>query len=319
MADNIRRPARARMWKRIAIALASVSTAALVVFVILSFLPQGNAAFTIRIDDPYKKDESESHFHMATYGEKEGQQDELQPTQPVLRDAPLDHMVPTTASLVEEHLAELNDAVKGNKLNKSQNWSTYKDASKTEIDRGLAQIYTVYLVNESKTDDQHLKYTVQADSYARTDTNDVLNYFRVLVQTELIGGDEEIHNVYYGQKHNNPQTQDYRTGAKDGYGEPISTYQRSWTSDVDKVINSTYMTNVHEDETTGEEVGDGYCESFLELNETNKALVNAIDFTIPAGRTLRFTYVAYFEGEDMDCHGSIPAGSYLLLSLHFGV
>jgi len=319
MATNIRRPARARMWKRIAIILASVSTVALVVFVILSFLPQGNAAFTIRIDDPFKKDESESHFHMATYGEEQGQQDELQPTQPVLRDAPLDHMVPTTASLVEEHLAELNDIANGKKLNKSQNWSTYKDASQTEIDRGLAQIYTVYLVNESKTEDQHLKYTVQVDSYARTDTNDVLNYFRILVQTELIGEDEEIHNVYYGEKHNNPQTQGYRTGAEDGYGEPISTYQRSWTSDVDKVINSTYMTNVHEDETTGEEVGDGYCESFLELNETNKALVNAIEFTIPAGKTLRFTYVAYFEGEDMDCHGSIPAGSYLLLSLHFGV
>lgn len=317
MADNIRRPARARMWKRIAIALGSVSTVALVVFVILAFLPQGNAAFTIRIDNPYEKDESESHFHMATY-EEQGKEEELQPTQPVLRDAPLDHMVPTTAQLVEEYLKEQNDASKGNKLNKSQNYATYKDANKTEVDRGLAQVYTIYLVNESKTDEQKLKYTVQTDSYARTDTNDILNYFRILIQTELVG-ENNLHNDYYGQKHNNPQTPfpEYKTGAEDGLCEPISTYQRSWSSDSEKVINALFETNVREE--GGKVVGDGYCKNFLELDETNKALVNAVDIVIPAGKTLRFTYAAFFEGEDMDCRGSIPADSYLLLSLHFGV
>ena len=304
MADNIRRPARARMWKRIAIALASVSTAALVVFVILSFLPQGNAAFTIRIDDPYKKDESESHFVMKTY-----ENGELKPTGDIIKDSSLDHMVPTTAALVEEHLAELNDTAKGNKLNKSQNWCTYKDASQTEIDRGLAQIYTVYLVNESKTDDQHLKYTVQADSYARTDTNDVLNYFRVLVQKEVVGDESSLENTYHGYRHSDDKTKDYKNELGDNR-EPISTYERAWQAET---IKALYHTN------SGAKPEDGYCTNFQELNETNKALVNAIDFTIPAGKTLRFTYVAYFEGEDMDCHGSIPAGSYLLLSLHFGV
>ena len=66
---------------------------------------------------------------------------------------------------------------------------------------------------------------------------------------------------------------------------------------------------------------DGYCTEFNELSETNKTLVNdnSTSFVINEGKTLRFTYVAYFEGNDMDCHGSIPAESYLHLSLHFGV
>ena len=303
MADNIRRPARTRMWRRIAIATASVSTVALVAFIVISFLPQGNGAFSIRIDNPYEKGEEDNHFHMTL--DEEG---ETKPDSPnyIVDSTPLDRMVPTTAEEIENHLKTYN----GDKKLKGNNyWYTTKNENGVEVaDKGLALIYTVYLVNDSADQKQELKYSVNADSYVTTGESDILDYFRILVQTEEVGDATSLKNAYFGRRHTNPATIDFKNDEGDDR-EAISTYQRAWNVDQ---ISAIFKTNGDKD---------GYCTRFLELNETNKTLVNdsSTSFTINEGKTLRFTYVAYFEGNDMDCHGSIPAESYLHLSLHFGV
>lgn len=305
MADNIRRPARTRMWRRIAIATASVSTVALVAFIVISFLPQGNGAFSIRIDNPYEKGEEDNHFHMTL-----DEAGEHKPDSPeyIVDNTPLDRMVPVTAEDVENHLAAFNG---DKKLQGNDYWYTTKKDENGEsdvIDKGLALIYTVYLVNDSTDKKQELKYSVNADSYVTTGESDILDYFRILIQTEEVGDPSSLHNVYHGRRHTNPATAEYKND-EDDYREAISTYQRVWGA---QEIKAVFKTNDGQD---------GYCTEFNELSETNKTLVNdnSTSFVINEGKTLRFTYVAYFEGNDMDCHGSIPAESYLHLSLHFGV
>jgi hypothetical protein len=145
----------------------------------------------------------------------------------------------------------------------------------------------------------------------------LIDYFRILVQTEEYDSSnnkvtDSLKNTYYGEKHNNtsvPYPNDLKEESKQ-HREPISTYRQEWGQDV---IVSTYST------TNQDEASSRYCEEFTEITESNKAIVNAVEFSIPAGRIMRFTFVAYFEGEDMDCNGLIPAESYLLLSLHFGL
>ena len=304
MADNIRRPARTRMWRRIAIATASVSTVALVAFVVISFLPQGNGAFSIRIDNPYEKGEDDNHFHMTL-----DEAGEHKPDSPeyVVDNTPLDRMVPTTAEEIENHLKTFSE---DKKLQGNDYWcTTKKDEHGNDVaDKGLALIYTVYLVNDSTDKKQELKYSVNADSYVTTGESDILDYFRILIQTEEIGDSSSLKNAYYGRRHTNPATANYKNEWGDDR-EAISTYQRTWGAEQ---ITAVFKTNGDKD---------GYCTKFNELNETNKTLVNDVstNFVINEGKTLRFTYVAYFEGNDMDCHGSIPSESYLHLSLHFGV
>ena len=304
MADNIRRPARTRMWRRIAIATASVSTVALVAFVVISFLPQGNGAFSIRIDNPYEKGEEDNHFHMTL--DEAGEHSPDSPNY-IVDNTPLDRMVPTTAEEVENHLKTFSV---DKKLQGNDYWYTTKkdEHGNDVIDKGLALIYTVYLVNDSTEKKQELKYSVNADSYVTTGESDILDYFRILIQTEELGDSSSLNNAYYGRRHTNPATANYKNEWGDDR-EAISTYQRTWGAEE---IKAVFKTNDDKD---------GYCTRFLDLNETNKTLVNDISttFTINEGKTLRFTYVAYFEGNDMDCHGSIPAESYLHLSLHFGV
>ena len=300
MAVNIRKPARARLWKRVAIILASVSTLALVVFVVISFLPHGNDAFSIRIHNPGRQSESgeENHFHMSRGWSSDGSKDKDEGE--YLRGESLDKMVLTTAEDVEKHLAEIKD--------KEGQQNFYVKTEEEEL-KGYALVYTVYLVNDSATQDQNLKFSVNADTYydSTTGNSSIIDYLRILIQTEVVGSNE-VNNVYYGQKHNNPKV-NLPTG--EGDREPISTYKRSF--DATK-IEAKYTTKYK-----GEDVG--YCYNFNELNETNKALVNdnTTQVTIPKGGVLRFTYVSYFEGEDMDSNVTIPSDSYILLSLHFGL
>ena len=301
MADNIRRPARVRLWKRIATITASVSTLALIVFVVISFLPHGNDAFSIRIDNPTQRSEDgedEFHFHMTKTSE-EGAKDEGT----YIRGESLSTMVPTTAKEVEKYLEEKKQA---SELNGQTNYISKQDGTP---DRGYALIYTIYLVNDSATKAQALKFSVHLDSYVEAEDHDypLLDYFRILTQREVVGS-EMVDNVYYGRKHTNknaPYPNDLEDEAEQDR-EPISTYKREWDT---QIISSTFGSNGN----------NGYCLNFYDDQTGATPLVNAQEIVIPAGKTLRFTYAAFFEGNDMDCIGQIPSNSYLLLSLHFGV
>ena len=302
MAENIRKPARTRMWKRIAIATASVSTAGLIALAVISFLPKGSGAFTIRVDNPQGVPELEENLNITF--DKDG---ELEPEAQsyIVDNNPLDSVMPTTAELIENYL-------KSKTLVGNNNWSTQTlsaDGTSTAT-RGLAQVFTIYLENKGDKE-LELKYTVNLDSFARNGDSDILDYFRILIQTEMVDEPNTLNNAYFGRVNNNPKTD----GVLNELGnkrEPISTRLGVWSQDQIKADFRTNDTTV---------VENGYCHSFAEISETNKTLVNddVCVLKIGAGKKMRFTYVAYFEGEDMDCNGSVPSGSFLLLSLHFGV
>ena len=300
MAVNIRKPARARLWKRAAIIVASVTTLALVAFVVISLLPHGNDAFSIRIHNPGKNTEEaeDNHFHMSRGWSADGSKDEDAGT--YIRGESLDKMVLTTAEDVEKYLASIDY---------KEGQQNYYVKSEDEVVKGYALVYTIYLVNDSSLKEQNLKFSVNADTYYNSAKgSNIIDYLRVLIQTEVVGSGE-IDNIYYGQKHNNPKV-DLPNSLGD-YRESISTYEKSFDATS---IKAKYTTKYK-----GQDVG--YCNSFNDLNETNKALVNdnSTQVTIPAGKALRFTYVSYFEGEDMDSNVTIPSDSYILLSLHFGL
>ena len=304
MADNIRRPARARMWKRVAIIGASVSTVALTAFVILSFLPHGNDAFSIRINDMTKEQAEQNHFHMSRGWNEKDQKDVDEVPERRVRGKSVDKMTQTTASVVEDFIAEKRAA---NLLYDQTNFYTQvKNEETGELvdDKGKALVYTVYLVNEDATKDLKLKYALNVESYYNSNTISLLDYFRVLAQTELMGSDEIV-NTYYGRQHTFDDRKNDLPSEGDRDKEPIST----------KILNEddTYSAVF---KSSG---NNGYCERFDELSEENKTILHNDSLIVPAGKTLRFTFAAYFEGNDPDSVGSNPSNSYLQLSLHFGV
>ena len=294
MAVNIRRPARARMWKHIAIAIASVSTVTLGTFTVISFLPKGNDAFSVRISDP----SSDSHFHMSLRpSEKERSYD-------YLRAASLDYMELVDAISVEEYIASVASTEEGLS---AENYFNVTDAE-GKVLKSYALVYTVYLVNDSASEDQIVRYAVDIDGYKSPDNTSYLpfDYFRVLCQTQLYGS-TEIKNTYYGENHTRYSYLYNEHGDK---REAISTVRREMDEEGNPILVSKFKS----------EGNDGYCIPFEAYDEDlNAHIVNNQQFTIPAGGMMRFTFAAYYEGSDPDAQGQVPENSYLLLSLHFGV
>ena len=294
MAVNIRRPARVRMWKRVAIILASVSTLTLATFTVISFLPKGNDAFSIRINDPA----ADNHFHMALKpSEKDKSYD-------YLRAESLDYMELTFAEDVETYIQDVAKTESG------LSGSNYYNLLDTEgkIKESYALIYTVYLVNDSASEEQVVKYTVDIDGYKAPDNTAFLpyRYFRVLCQTQLYGSDE-VTNNYYGENHTRFSYLYNEFGNK---REAISNKKKGWDESGEPYYYSDYKSSGN----------DGYCIPFEEYDEDlNPHIVNNQQFILPAGGMMRFTFVAYYEGNDPDAEGQVPENSYLLLSLHFGV
>ena len=304
MADNIRRPARTRMWRRIAIITASVSTLAIAAFVVISFLPKGGGTFSIRVDNPQSKSEIENDLFISL--DSKGEEQPNSQTY-IVDNNPLDSVLPTTAESVENYLKSCGE------LRANDNWSTLtmSDDGTTTTQRGLAQVYTVYLENKGQSNIE-LKYTVNLDSYSRKLDNDILDYFRILIQTEVVDKTDTLYNYYFGRANNNPNTKSL-VNELDNKREPISTRVGDWNQD--KII-ADYRTN---DKAV---VENGYCYNFQEISDANKTLVlddDVCKVVVKPGERMRFTYASFFEGNDMDCHGYIPSGSFLLLSLHFGV
>jgi len=285
MTSEAKNIAKTRLLKRIGLIGLLSSGAIGLVFLVLSFLPQGNAAFTIRIDNPTQN----ANFKMYTNSNagSDGKSDST-----YLKADPMNKTKTTTAKEVEDYLGTFTE------YEGSQNFVT------EEKDHELAMVYTVYLANTSDTEDTSIKYAVSLDAYNQPENTSAapIEYFRVLVQTEVDG---EVNNRYYG--HQRTMYPELPNQIDDDTREPISDRSKGRDSDGNEVLKSDFSSSGN----------DGYCINFNDYT-LNKNIVDD-EIVVKPNKVLRYTFVAYFEGMDLDCTGSAPENSYLLLSLHFGI
>ena len=287
-----KKQARARKAKKIALIGGAVTVLALGVLAIIAFLPRGSDGFVIKIDNPEKS----ANFDLKA--EKDGA-----PTTYLKGDS-LRKTWPTTAKEeIDPYLSgfESLDAMAGSKNLKGQG---------TKADFDLALCYTVFLTNKSNSEATPFRYSVDLEGYKTPTTGtSLLEYLRFVVATSIVEEDNKIdhdlHTTYYGA----PTLTSLGTeeGADDTR-EAIS-YQGEApdATGEGKIRKSLYKCPT----------GSGYCVNFAK--KEGKGLID-VEASIPAGKTLRFTFVAYLEGEDRDCAGDLPSNdSYLLFSLHFGI
>lgn len=292
MSINIADAKRKKLIAKLGFIGLIVSTLILVVILILTFFPRGNDAFTIRIDTI---DQAANHFEM--YKEENGSPISYASAEPLYR-AGL-----AKAENVENYVKE-NEGTGGPKKYVSEDYER-------------ALVYTLFLKNVSLTEEQELYFAVANEAY-NAPTNEgavsIIEYFRILIRSSIVGEldedgnqlpDENVKNTYYGQVHSDDLKNELGNDR-----EPIAINPASrvkWLPDGEKVTYSVFQS----------EGNDGYCQNFSDYRDGY--LIENQKVVIPPGKTMRFSFAAYFEGDDYDCRGAVPENSYILLSLHFGI
>ena len=294
MTSDAKKLARTRLLKRIGVIGLISSAAIALVFLILSLLPQGNAAFTIRIDDPTSTENANFSIFSTS---SDAMHDSNSKT--YLSADPMPNTSLTEAKVVEEYLT---NKVKETELTGNTNF-------KNDKGKELAMVYTIYLTNSTQ-EDVYVKYALSLDAFKQSneDAAAPIEYFRVLIQTEEVGAKDSVRNTYYGQK---------RSGRFDAQYVFDNNENRETISTPKTYLGDDLKTHVTVDDTWNSPGNDGYCINFNDYNLT-KNIVDA-EVKIPVGRVLRYTFVAYFEGGDIDSSIRAQSDNYMLLSLHFGV
>ena len=291
---------RAIKLRRIGLIVAGVSTTALVVILLFALAKKGTASgFTVKIDNPV----GENKISMSNSQNGKGTT--------VLSADPLKAIWPTTAKKVEDYLKDEKYFPKISSFGGAQNMPEDNDV-RAKKGYSLAQVYTVFLTNNSTEEDQDLIYEVHLENYVapESESNGPIDYLRVLCQTSVVGDDEsinnELKNAYYGLE---APAEAYGTVvSEDDHRECISTYEEV-QNEAGRTVRSPIF--------TGNGGEDGYCTNFLQ-NPGSDVIVQE-KITIKAGQKIRFTYVSYLEGEDRQCFTKSPYSSQLMMSLHFGV
>ena len=285
---------RAIKLRRIGLIVAGVSTTALVVILLFALAKKGTASgFTVKIDNPV----GENKISMSNSQNGKGTT--------VLSADPLKAIWPTTAEDVETYL---KDNFTVSSIGGAQNMP---DTNPKRPEYSLAQVYTVFLTNNSTEEDQDLIYEVHLENYVapESESNGPIDYLRVLCQTSVVGDDDllthELNNAYYGLE---APLEAYGTfESEDDHRECISKYEEVQNAAGRTVRKPNFSS-------TGNE---GYCKSFLQ--DPGSDVIVQEKITIKAGQKMRFTYVSYLEGEDRQCFTKSPYSSQLMMSLHFGV
>lgn len=288
MTNEAKKIAKTRLLKRIGLIGLFTSGAIGLAFLILSLLPQGNASFTLRIDNPTSKQNAGFRIFSSQEQAEEGDKKD---SVTYLAGDPIAQAGQTDAKFVESELSKVTD-FKGN------------TNIKNDVGKELAMVYSVYLTN---TTDQevNVQYAVRLDAYKESteEMASPIEYFRVLVQTEEVGDASSISNRYFGQRRSG-RFQNYIYDSEDGR-EPI--YTKSYEKDVQTHVATDLTSNGN----------DGYCINFSDYKITKDIITSEI--TIPVGKVLRYTFVAYFDGTDVDSYVRAQNDDYLLISLHFGI
>ena len=290
MTSEAKKIARLRLLKRIGVIGLITSGAVGLVFLILSLLPHGNAAFTIRIDNPGTTENSTFRI-FAT--EEQAQSGSKNDSVTYLSGTPLSRAGLTDAKAVEAHLSSITDF--------EGNTNFINDTGKE-----LAMVYSVFLTNTTE-EDVTVQYAVRLDAYKESteEMASPIEYFRVLVQTEEVGNPSSLSNKYFGQSRTG-RFPDYIYDS-DGGREPI--YTKSYGNETD------LKTHVKTDLISAG--NDGYCINFADYRITKDIVVS--ELTIPVGKAIRYSFVAFFDGMDIDSFVRAQNDDYILLSLHFGI
>lgn len=288
MTSEAKKIAKLRLLKKVGL-IGLITTGAIgLVFLVLSLLPQGNAAFSIRIDNPELTENSEFKIFSSQESAESGSNKD---SVTYLEGKPLSHAGQTDAKVVEEHLKSVTEFNGNNNLTNDSGYD-------------LAMVYTIYLTNTTQ-EEIHVKYAVRLDAFSESSETmaSPIEYFRVLVQTQESGNAESLSNVYYGQKRSNKYP-NYKYDSEDGR-EPIFTH--TYGQDDGVHVESSYQSQGN----------DGYCLNFDDYRVTKDIVVSEV--VVPVGKVIRYTFVAFFDGEDIDSYVRTLNNDYLLLSLHFGV
>ena len=292
MTSEARKIARLRLIKRIGIIGLITSGTIGLVFFVLSLLPQGNAAFTMRIDNPALIENS--NFQIFTTDEQ-AQNGNSKDSVTYLAGDPLSNVGQTDAKQVEDHLT-----------NKVQKFEGNTNLIDKDSKKELAMVYTLYLTNTTE-EEVDIQYAVRLDAFKESTemASAPIEYFRVLVQTEEVGNPETLSNKYFGQPRSgrNPE---YVYDSDNGR-EPIYTKSYGNESDLRTPVKTDLVSAGN----------DGYCINFSDYRVTKDIVSSSVK--IPVGKVLRYTFVAYFDGTDIDSYVRAVSDDYLLISLHFGV
>lgn len=272
--------ARRRKQRNVALIVAGVGAVGVLMLGIISFLGRVSGVFTIKMDPRV------APSTMKLFDKVDGTASEL------LTANGLANAHVTTAERVLDYVDTLKT---NNDLHGSNNMTqtTTVNGEASSIDTAL--VFTFYAENVSDTEDAIFDYSLVIDDYT-SPTNSAVqpySYLRVAIYENLYDENNNgTHDctIYALDSVNKNAAGDYR--------ECLSTYKT-----VDSVREPRYTYDG----------GDGYCESF----EDAYTIANKSAITLAPTKKLRYTVVAWFEGNDPDCYGSAPEGSSITLSMSF--
>lgn len=297
-----------RMAKAKKATIILVSCAALAVGVImLMSLPRGAEGFIVQMDHDLIEQQQKAHYSLTISPTGEAT------SASYLRGDPLGSAWPTTALTVKEAY----DKLLKEKLDTDQGGGSHNLVD-TEKGESKALIYTFYLRNNSKTEEA--LYRLRCAVTKRTDpTNDAKNpydYLRIVMRQGNVGEpDDSV--VYYGNQNitNMGTTEgDPSTDDRNDLREAISDWEKYTRTEAGDESEQPYYLrrSIYSDS------GNDYCVNFD--NAADKDLLfDATDLVIPAGKTRRITFIAYFEALDPDAYGSAPKGAQLGIGLTVGI
>ena len=290
--------------KKATIILISCATLAVGVIMLMA-LPRGAEGFIVQMDHDLVQQVEKAHYSLTVSPTGEAT------SASYLRGDPLGSAWPTTALTVKEAY----DALLKEKLDKEGGSHNFVDQEKGEA---KALIYTFYLRNDSTTEEA--LYRLRCAVTKRTDpTNDAKNpydYLRIVMRQGNVGEpDDSV--IYYGNKNINDMgttTGDPATDDRNDLREAIS----DWEKYTRLVEGDESETPYYLRKSIYSDSGNDYCVNFD--NAADKDLLfDATDLIIPAGKTRRITFIAYFEALDPDAYGSAPKGAQLGIGLTVGI
>lgn len=335
MDSSAKKHVRARLFKRLGTIGLLVSAIFITVVLIVAILPKGNEAFTIRVDDL----DTSSHFRISATRSNGSEEDGESETYLVGKSISDIHA--TSASKIINYLDyELDyDEVTG----KNQNYYHYSENQFTgekTADYGYAIVYTVYLTNVTK-EEQQVKYQLVLEDYVEPSTPDsakLIDYVRFVVRTEDLTKNESPEYLFFANqlsgKSLNHDIITETKGSDGNYREPVSSFSYDFISDPDHdILKSNFGSDGNNETPTvkdkeGNDVVDPeydwnnrYCLNFNPIANGNKYIVTpdiAPELILAPNQELRFTMAIYFEGNDVDLVGSAPSDASMRFSLHFG-
>ncbi len=269
--------ARRRKQRNVALVVTGVGLVGVLMLGIISFLGRVSGQFTIKMDPRV------APTNMKLFETVDGDEKTL------ITAKGLNNAYATSAQTVFEYVDTLKS---NNTLNGSNNLSRKNTSNGEEENIDLALVFTFYAENTSKSEDATFDYSMAIDDYVEPTNSSIqpYSYLRVALFENLYqedGNGSHDCNIY--------ALESTKTNAAGDNREILSTFR-----EVDRSPRYTYNDI-------------GYCTPF----EDAYSIFTREGITLRAKEKMRFTIVAWFEGNDSDCTGNTPTGSSMTFSVNF--